>query len=96
MEVRRIGLAEQDDDDGMDASCVWEDCEKLRQPFCQDVLTLIWTNGMCGDVWNGVCDEVWIGIMDGPMARQGLCDASWNPSQVEMWEEWVVSKSLEG
>ena len=94
--MRLIGLAEQDDDDEMDASCVWEDCEKLKQTFCQDMLTLIWTNGMCGDVWNGVCDEVWIGIMDGPMARQGLCDASWNPSQVEMWEEWVVSKSLEG
>ena len=28
VEVRRMGHAEQDDDDEMDASSVWEDCEK--------------------------------------------------------------------
>ena len=69
VEVRRMGLAEQDDDDEMDASCVWEDCEKWKQPFCHDVLTLIWTNGMYDVVWSGVCDEVWMGILDGPMAQ---------------------------
>ena len=28
VEVRLKGLFEQDDDDGMNASSVWEDCEK--------------------------------------------------------------------
>ena len=28
VEVRLMGHAEQDDDDEMDASSVWEDCEK--------------------------------------------------------------------
>ena len=69
MEPRPKGLAEQDDDDEIDASCVLGDCEKWTQPFCQGVRTLICTNGMCGGVWNGVCDEVWMGILDGPMAQ---------------------------
>ena len=93
VEVRLKGFAEQDDDDEMDASYVWEGCEKLKQPFCQEVLILIWTNEMCGVVWNGVCGEVWKGMLDGSVVQQGVDWPSWSPGPEELWKEWVVSKS---
>ena len=71
----------------MDASFVWEGCEKLKQPFCQEVLILIWTNEMRGVVWNGVCDEVWMGILEDLVVQQGVYWAAWSPGQEELWKE---------
>ena len=59
----------QDVDGEGDGSSVPEGYEKWTRPVCQGVLTAIWTNVTCVDVWNAVDDDSWMVCKVCPMTQ---------------------------
>ena len=53
------GIAVQDVDDESDGSFVPGGYEKWTLPVCQGVVTVIWTNVTCADVWEAIDDDSW-------------------------------------
>ena len=58
-EARRGGIAVQDVDDESDVFIVPGGYEKWTLPVRQGVVTVIWTNVTCADVWEAIDDDSW-------------------------------------
>ena len=59
----------QDVNDESDGAFVPEGYERWTRPVCQGVLTAIWTNVTCVDVWNAVDDDSWMVCKVCPMTQ---------------------------